>query len=799
MSRYRGDLALAEELVSESLSIARRIGARGLVAAGALTNLGTLACARGDYQRSERLLREALPTWTALAPGSIDEALTLSNLGAVSFELGELEDAAGFYRKALDIDEQLAPQSLDVAADFNNLGEVSLRQGDAAMAKEHHGRALAIQREVAPGSLDVAFSLTALGEVAEQGGNWETAAKYHAESLTIREAMGPGSLGAAQSRARLARVHFETGDLDKAKRLTEYALETAAKLAPLSGAEARYSHQLGRIVWAQGEKEHALLLFERAVEAVEAQQGRAASSTMRQSSFRSQFADLFADQVSLLTDLGRHADAFHAIERARAQGLLQLLAERDLVFEADVPPDLDLRRRHLAFELDQMQAALSELSPIRDAEQITELQHEVGEIRRQQQALREEVRRLVPRQASFQTPRPLGWQQARSALDPGTLLVSFSVGSEETIVTAVGKEGGLRVTRIEMGEADLRDQVERFRFMMRVRRGRSNEPQLRERGALLYETLLGPVEDWLEAASRILVIPDGPLHSLPFAALVRRPADCDAEPQYLMQWKPLHVAVSSTVYAELLKGRADHAGRPEPGSLIAVGDPDYGAAAPERMPDRGLDPIRGSTLAPLPASRAEVEAIQAIWGDSAMTILGPEATEERVKAVAPGARVLHLATHGLLDERFPLNSSLALTPPEELTENRDNGFLQAWEILEELRLEADLVTLSACNSGRGKEVAGEGLLGLSFALQFAGARSILASLWSVSDQSTSILMARFYTYLAAGKSKDEALRQAQLDLLTGPVPIAGENGQEAELDASHPFHWAAFQLLGDWL
>jgi CHAT domain-containing protein len=136
---------------------------------------------------------------------------------------------------------------------------------------------------------------------------------------------------------------------------------------------------------------------------------------------------------------------------------------------------------------------------------------------------------------------------------------------------------------------------------------------------------------------------------------------------------------------------------------------------------------------------------------------------------------------------LPLNSALALTLPESPAPGRDNGLLQAWEIFEQVRLDADLVTLSACETALGQEMGGEGLVGLARAFQYAGARSVLASLWGVGDDSTAELMKRFYGHLQAGKAKDEALRAAQIDLLRGAAP-----------GVAHPFHWAPFVLIGDW-
>ena len=273
----------------------------------------------------------------------------------------------------------------------------------------------------------------------------------------------------------------------------------------------------------------------------------------------------------------------------------------------------------------------------------------------------------------------------------------------------------------------------------------------------------------------MLVSPDGPLHTLPFAALVRGG-------RYLAEDKPLHTILSATVYAELRKTRRETPAAPQV-SLAAFGDPSYPGRAPSH-PDVRAAVDRGLALTPLPSTREEVRGIAALY-PQARAFLGQEATEERAKSIGQDARYVHFACHGLLDERFPLNSSLALSIPENPEEGQENGLLQAWEIFDGMRLDADLVTLSACDSGLGQEMGGEGLLGLTRAFQYAGARSVLASLWSVSDASTADLMKRFYGHLRRGASKDEALRSAQTEVLRGK-------------DFVHPYYWAAFQLTGDW-
>ena len=141
---------------------------------------------------------------------------------------------------------------------------------------------------------------------------------------------------------------------------------------------------------------------------------------------------------------------------------------------------------------------------------------------------------------------------------------------------------------------------------------------------------------------------------------------------------------------------------------------------------------------------------------------------------------------------MPLDSALAFTMPESGGRGEDNGLLQAWEIIEQMRIDADLVTLSACESGLGKEIAGEGLVGLTRAFLYAGARTVNASLWKVADGPTADLMTHFYRNLRDGQAKDEALRNAQLALIRKGRP------RGSSMDYSSPLHWAAFTLTGDW-
>jgi len=201
---------------------------------------------------------------------------------------------------------------------------------------------------------------------------------------------------------------------------------------------------------------------------------------------------------------------------------------------------------------------------------------------------------------------------------------------------------------------------------------------------------------------------------------------------------------------------------------------------------------------PLPFSRREVEGIAQLFPGQVAAFLGAEATEERAKSLPRNTRIVHFATHGFVDEHFPMSSGLLLTPPDRVDERTEDGLLQAWEIFEQVRLDADLVVLSACDSGRGKELGGEGLLSLTRAFQFAGARAVVAALWQVADEGSADLMMRFYRHLKNGAAAEDALRNAQLEIIAQIPWVRDPQGERREKGFSQDFVWSAFEVFGDW-
>lgn len=787
VAHIRGDLAAAEERFRRALALREKLGGSDL--AYSFESLAILAQERGDLTVAEELLLRSLAIKQKDMPESLDVAHALHNLGRLAAMRGNLETADDYTLRALAIREKVAPGSLDVAVTLEALGMRAQNRGNLTAAEDYLRRALAIYQAVIPEAPEVARTLANLGDVMRERGDLATAELQIKRALEMVEKLAPGSIDLAETLDLLAGVHFQSQNWKEAESLTHRALAIYGKTFPEGSKYMMSLHRLGRILQRTNRQEKAAAAFENAVALFESQRARSGESSDVRSLFATQYRGLYHDYLAAQVGLGRLAEAFHSLERGRARGFLQLLAERDLTFASHLPEGLARDRRSLAAQYDQIQAGLAQLSPGQDDEKIKQLQEQLRGLRARQAALINEIRKSSPRFASLQYPEPFDLAQAQAALDPGTVLLSYSLGEDRSYLFVVeasaGPDSGLSVFTLPVGEKDVREKVEVFRNLLQ-NPGASLEA-LRTQGQRLYQDLVEPAERQIRHAERLLISPDGPLHSLSFAALIR-------QNRYLIDWKPIYTVLSATVWAEI-KGRRRELLKPEEVLVAALGDPVYShlpveprdtTEALQTADVRAVIRQRKLSLAPLESTRDEVLGISATFPKTRL-FLGPEATEEKAKAIAPQAQILHFACHGLLDERFPLNSGLALTFPDHPIEGQDNGLLQAWEIFEQVRLDADLVTLSACDSGLGQEMGGEGLVGLVRAFQFAGARSVLASLWSVADDSTALLMKRFYTYLRQGQTKDEALRAAQLDLI---------RSEKSEL--SHPYHWAGFALYGDW-
>jgi CHAT domain-containing protein/Tfp pilus assembly protein PilF len=777
----RGEADRAEHYQLQALAIRQELAPRSAPVAASLNNLGNLVSGRGDLARAEEYYLQGLAIQQKL--GDPLAAFSLDNLGVMAMYRGDFGRAEDYFQRALAIQRKQNPDGSEVAAVLTNLGSLAEQREDTAAAERYFKLALAIQQRLAPAGRDAAVCMDDLGDVELKRGNRVDGEAHHRQALAIMEKIAPGGLEVANMLNSAGEMAFRRGDLRQSEEYHQRALAIRQKLETGSTDEAQSLHNLGLVLRGKGETDAASSHFARAVDALESQEARLGGTEGVRSGFRALYAAYYSDLEDALLAQRQPERAYQVSERSRARSLLQMLAQRDLMFAADVPADLQRARKRNAANYDNVQAQLAELNSSQDKDKIAKLFARLRELSSEREEIAEQIAKASPRFASLQYPQPLDLSATCRILDPGAVLLSYTVGEDHTVLFVVSSEGtgpGLSVFMLPIKEKELQAKVREFRHLIREHREPGNRELLAQsRG--LYDLLVRPAESVLARSQRLLVVPDGPLQALPFAALRRNST------QYLADWKPLHTVVSATVYAELRKMR--HPVGNKTIEIAAFGDPRLPAAKDaigrSANGELRLASERGYTFGRLPFSRQEVEEIAALFPRRSRTYLGADATEERAKTLGKDVRYVHFATHGLLDDRFPLNSALVLTIPDKVQEGKDNGLLQAWEIFEQVRLDADLVTLSACNTGLGQEVKGEGLIGLTRAFQYAGARSILASLWSVDDFRTMQLMKSFYAGLVQGRSKDEALRAAQLELVHSQ-------------SSSAPYYWAGFSLIGDW-
>jgi CHAT domain-containing protein/Tfp pilus assembly protein PilF len=774
----RGDLDQARTFWAQALALDEAQQPESIEFARDLHNCAVEASFRGDVAGGDAMFRHALRILERLSQGSLRHATTILALGQLAESRDDFDDADQLYLRALRL--KAVEGTFSGYGALLGRGHVAVSRGDWAAAGASFSKARTLWEKLAPGYEDWQM-LTSLADLAQARGENGEARTLAAQAAGVAQQRGPTGYPAAHTLTLVGDYAIAGGDFDAAEDAYRKALEIENQLLPGSDLTARTYYGLARIQRRRHDVAASTASFTRALDALEMQLGRIGGADDVKAAYGADHQDMYRDAVAALVEEGRPDEAFRVVERSRAQLLRTMLAERDLVFSAEIPAELDRERRRIDGEYDLVQAQLFAQN---DAKAAAGLLERVRELRDARNDVIDRVRAASPRLAALQYPKPLDVQGVRAELDPGTVMLSYSVGIQGTVLFALEADAGAdrppAAFRIAAGRAELGSRVKHLRELMQ--HPEAERADVGRAAAELYRALVQPAESVLEKAQRILICPDGPLQALPWAALIHGS-------HYLVEWKPLHVVVSGTVYAELRKlRRSSTEAAPR---VVAFGDPRYprfskSAADAIPSPEVRREVMRGRSLEPLPATRREVESLGRIFGNRLSKYLGDEATEEHAKALGKDVRYVHFACHAFVDERFPLDSALALSMPEHPSEGQENGLLQAWEIFERVRLDADLVTLSACNTGLGAERGGEGLLGLTRAFQYAGARTVLASLWSVPDRSTAELMRRFYGFLRAGHTKDAALRRAQLAMIRG----GGLNAR--------PLRWAAFQLTGDW-
>jgi len=803
----RGDPSQEEVYLNRALVINQRIAPGTIAVASSFHDISKSARDRGDIALAWEYGLESLFLYQKIVPGSLNEANILNTLAGIAEARNDLELAKFYCERSLEIVSKLVPQGADMASLLSNLANLEIQQGTLEAAQNHLEHALDLWQQNDPKNIHVAITLVALGVVAQRRGLLDLAQHRYKEALRIQELAAADSLDVLPTLRNLGEVAVARGDFTEALRTFERALSIAQRLAPSSLAEADLFHLIGGVHRRVNHSDKALLNYRNAVQALEAQFMRLGGTQDVQAGFGAQHEVIYRNLLDLLIEQGKPEEAIVVLERSRARSILRQLERRDLAWPLDLPVEKEKELRRLRIEYDEIQARISKLDPREDEVQIEGLRGHLHEMRQRYAETVSALLNANPRFAGLRRPEPLDLSRMRQALAPGTLALLFDVSNERVHLFALSFDAPLRFRTLSLREEDLRRDIELLLGLSAHAPASpavqvSRERAMAEASARLYDLLLGPVNDLVLGSSRLLFVPDGPLHRLPWGVLTV-PEPGQATRRSLIERKPYHVSLSITVYDQIRRLPRISNLQESPFALAAFGDPLFPFSSEDLLASKLEPRVRsaighGFRFDPLPASRGEVERIVTLYPGAHSSFLGAEATEENAKALPRDTRIVHFSTHATLDDQSPLDSAVVLSIPAKLEEGKDNGLLQAWEIFEQVRLNADLVVLSTCESGLGKDLGGEGLIGLTRAFQYAGARSVLASLWKISDRTTAELMVRFYRHLKEGKTKDEALRAAQIELIRGPIEITNEKGEIEKIDASAPYYWAAFQLYGDW-
>jgi CHAT domain-containing protein/tetratricopeptide (TPR) repeat protein len=768
--QVKGDINAAQGLFDEALSLLDGTDAETtVIRANFLGNLAGLQLDRGAFASAVALYRQALDLVLAAAPRSKDTATCHNNLGYAYAALGDPGRALDQYQSAYRIDRRLAPRSLSTARDLNNIAGIHRDAGRLTQARRCYERARAILRATAPHSAEMAACLNNLGGIRDLQGDPAGALRYYRRALDIDSTAAPGSGLLATDLSNIGEVLRNRGRLAEALDYAERALEIERAIAPESPDLATFLVNVAMVRSDLGDQTAAIADLERAVQVSESLRARAGADWARER----MLAQNESAHITLVgwlyerADPGDHDSAFTVAERFRARVLLDLLGERELGVRPRTAEQRHLLAEerdlsHLAAATHQRRREAAEDGLTQAAAHLSEQEHEQAE---RLDRVRARIRDVFPDYADLKAPVPITVQQLQHHLHRGELLLAYLLTPGDSYVWAVSTTGA-SMFPLRCSTQELADTVDAA--LAAYRAGERGDIGTADAQRELAQAVLGTVPPHiLRGARHLIVVPDGALAYLPFELLPAPGGDLLID-QHVISYCP-----SATIFATLRQRRQQSA-RPRSWrsrAFIGFGDPVLADSSP------------------LPGARGEVESLVNSFGAQAAGYTGREATEFRVRHLASGYRHVHLATHAVLDDANPLYSGLMLSPPtaSEIAASDEHldGLLQVHEMFS-LRLRAETVVCTGCQTGLGQIHAGEGLISMSRALLFAGAESVALTLWPVADSPTRRLTLRFYAEMRAGLPPGRALAAAKRSLRRTHPHLYAD-----------PFTWASLVVIGE--
>lgn len=710
------------------------------------------------------------------------ESDCLNNIGLIYREIGNYDKALEYLTRALELD-QLHGNKQKISIGLNNIGATYRNKGllsgnkeDYLLAKEYLKKCLALAESLGNKNTEI-HVLNNIGSLYSDLSDYIEAEKFFERAYRISQGVGDKE-SMSMILNNLGIVRYSMGRSEEATSFFRQAIEIANNI---QGGQVLWEayYEIGNAYRLQNRLKEALNNYENSISVIENIRSSISLEELKASYLGSdKRIDAYQNAIDILVNhaiVERNNESliksFHYLEKVKARAFL------DSFEVSEVNPFQQVESRLIAKEngiLKQISQAYTQLLGHElTTEAKSRLLDKLLELEEESDRIKHEIRTTSPAYANLKYPEVITYEEARRTLvDKETSYFAYSLGKDRSHVFVLDKRG-LRIFPAPARKV-IQRQVADYRKLI-------SDVENRDfgLGRTLFEELVLP---GLQGdAKRLVFVPDDILNLLPFETLVTN----EHGPRWLVQDHAISYVPSLSSLRELNARKREARAKPRK-DLLAFGDPYYGAnedKRPATAPDLFQDFYSNASVEffRLKYSGLEIQRISSTFKPSRVDAFRrEEATEDKLKS-GPLAdyRIVHFATHGLIDDKKPARSSIILSLDQDPNED---GFLQMREIFN-LKLGADLVTLSACQTGLGQFIRGEGIEGLSRAFFYAGASSVLMSLWAVNDQATCQLMERFYRHLTSSETPMNALRRAKLEMISSRV-------------LSHPYYWAGFIVNG---
>lgn len=798
----QGSYAQAATIYNVILKISRQHNVL-LGIANALVGLGDVYAAQGDYIRAADNYQTVMKMAEDLSHKEAIAAMSVK-LGNIHYYQGNFTQAMEYYQRSAQGYEELGSK-VNIAYPLFSIGNAYFAQGNYPQALEYLRKSLTIYEQIFD-KAGTAHLLNKLADVYAVQGDYVRAIEFYQRSLKLHEELG-NKAQIGYSLNGIGNVRYLQGNYAE-------AAELSSRAADLS--KGSYTPEiLWRALTSQGRARRALnrmdearQAFSEAISVIEKLREQVSGSEEDRQRFMEGRIAPYNAMVDLLVAQNNLAEAFTYAERAKGRMLLDVLRNG----RVDISKALSTQEREQELNLNAAIVALNtqlkreSLLAQPDQTRISAIESGLKKARFEYDAFQTRTFAAHPElKVQRGEAEPLTINEVGELIpDNKTALLEYVITEEKTylfVLTKDERRGQRDASGVEVKvyPINTKAQVMAKRVMEFRQTVAANSLDFREPAQELYDLLLRPAQKSLEGKTTVCIVPAGPLWELPFQALQSSPT------RYFLEDTSLFYVHSLSILREMkrkerLQLRAGNsiieerdaqgaaivkasASQTQPQTLLAFGNP----ALSNNLIAQAKSIYRDLPLTPLPEAEREVKSLGEIYGLKTSKVLtGAAAQEAIVKAEAGKYKILHFATHGTLDNDNPLYSRLLLASSTDA----EDGFLEAREIMK-LTLRADLAVLSACQTARGHVSAGEGLIGMSWALFVAGTPTTVVSQWKVDSNSTSRLMVDFHRFLSAQEStgaakvsKAEALRRAALKLAADPK-------------YKHPFYWAGFVVVGN--